>query len=297
VALAFGAVTGGAFGQVHVLVDMDPTYPGLQADRWVAPGHATIEADVYILSASPSARLVSIGYIGAIDRGISFGHVPTSGHAGVVTAIGGRAVRAAHPGGTGFVQPQSVSMRAFEGPEVQYLESGPGEAPFPSGAVRPAFTAVIAVEGLEPGDVLEFHLADVVAINWGGTYGAFTSSTGAYLDSGGDAVPEGTPTVAGVDADVPIPVPPAAYTVDLGYGPPLSGASAARLHVSPADPPCDPDYNQDGNSDQDDVMYLITVVAGGPNPTGRDPDFNRDGNADQADVSALMDAVVGSPCP
>lgn len=61
--------------------------------------------------------------------------------------------------------------------------------------------------------------------------------------------------------------------------------------------PCDPDVNQDGNVDQDDVAYLITVVAGGENPTGVDPDFNGDGSADQDDVVALITSVAGGPCP
>jgi hypothetical protein len=61
--------------------------------------------------------------------------------------------------------------------------------------------------------------------------------------------------------------------------------------------PCNPDYNQDGNVDQDDVAYLVNVIAGGPNPTGRDPDFNGDGNIDQDDYRALVDVVAGGPCP
>jgi hypothetical protein len=62
-------------------------------------------------------------------------------------------------------------------------------------------------------------------------------------------------------------------------------------------PPCDPDLNQDGNVDQDDVTYLVGVIAGGPNPTGIDPDFNRDGNADQDDITALINVVAGGACP
>jgi hypothetical protein len=62
-------------------------------------------------------------------------------------------------------------------------------------------------------------------------------------------------------------------------------------------PQCDPDVNQDGNVDQDDVSYLINVVGGGPNPTGIDPDFNRDGNVDQDDIAALINVVAGGPCP
>lgn len=60
---------------------------------------------------------------------------------------------------------------------------------------------------------------------------------------------------------------------------------------------CDPDYNQDGNADQDDIMYLINVIAGGPNPTGLDPDYTHDGNADQDDVLALINVIAGGACP
>jgi hypothetical protein len=69
------------------------------------------------------------------------------------------------------------------------------------------------------------------------------------------------------------------------------------LTVEPPAAPCDPDVNEDGNVDQDDVSYLINVVGGGPNPTGIDPDFNQDGNVDQDDISALINVVAGGPCP
>ncbi|MCC6952320.1 MAG: hypothetical protein IT433_12865 [Phycisphaerales bacterium] len=65
----------------------------------------------------------------------------------------------------------------------------------------------------------------------------------------------------------------------------------------PACPPCDPDLNQDGNADQDDVLYLINVVGGGDNPSNIDPDFNQDGNVDQDDVSAVIAVVAGGACP
>jgi len=61
--------------------------------------------------------------------------------------------------------------------------------------------------------------------------------------------------------------------------------------------PCNPDVNSDGNIDQGDVDSLITIIAGGPNPTGFDADFNIDGVADQGDVSALIDVVAGGFCP
>ena len=62
-------------------------------------------------------------------------------------------------------------------------------------------------------------------------------------------------------------------------------------------PPCDADLNQDGNTDQADLDYLINVVAGGSNPTGIDPDFNHDGNADQTDLDALVNVIAGGDCP
>jgi len=62
-------------------------------------------------------------------------------------------------------------------------------------------------------------------------------------------------------------------------------------------PSCDPDVNQDGNVDQDDVGYLINVIGGGENTTGIDPDFNQDGNVDQDDVGALINTIGGGGCP
>jgi hypothetical protein len=78
----------------------------------------------------------------------------------------------------------------------------------------------------------------------------------------------------------------------------LGGPNARGIvHLRPAPPACDPDMNQDGNADQDDVAYLINVIGGGTNPTGIDPDFTRDGNADQDDVIALINTVGGGGCP
>ncbi|MFA6044414.1 MAG: hypothetical protein WC718_05470 [Phycisphaerales bacterium] len=76
-----------------------------------------------------------------------------------------------------------------------------------------------------------------------------------------------------------------AYRIDLG------GACFVQGNT------CDPDFNQDGNVDAGDIDYLINVVAGGENTTGRDPDFNNDGNADANDVDALLNVVAGGNCP
>ncbi|MCE7975161.1 MAG: hypothetical protein DYG92_12690 [Leptolyngbya sp. PLA1] len=88
----------------------------------------------------------------------------------------------------------------------------------------------------------------------------------------------------------------AAMVVGNGAGVFADNARAIYFGVTPA-APCDPDLNQDGNVDQDDVAYLINVVGGGENPTGIDPDFNGDGNVDQDDVSAHIDVVAGGGCP
>ena len=72
-------------------------------------------------------------------------------------------------------------------------------------------------------------------------------------------------------------------------------SSAATLTVS--GPCCDPDFNQDGNVDQDDIACLAQVVAGDPSCSDMDPDFNQDGNVDQDDIDALAQVVAGAPCP
>jgi len=70
------------------------------------------------------------------------------------------------------------------------------------------------------------------------------------------------------------------------------------IRIQPPDVPyCDGDFNWDGNSDQDDVLYLANVLAGGDNETGRFPDYNRDGNEDQDDLLALVHTIAGGGCP
>ncbi|MCE7974370.1 MAG: hypothetical protein DYG92_08645 [Leptolyngbya sp. PLA1] len=70
------------------------------------------------------------------------------------------------------------------------------------------------------------------------------------------------------------------------------------IRVSPPEASfCDGDFNWDGNTDQDDVLYLANVLAGGENPTGRWADYNRDGNEDQDDLLALVHTIAGGGCP
>ncbi len=65
----------------------------------------------------------------------------------------------------------------------------------------------------------------------------------------------------------------------------------------PAPTACDPDFNADGNVDQDDIACLAQVVAGDPACSTTDPDFNGDGNVDQDDIDALAQVVGGAACP
>lgn len=58
----------------------------------------------------------------------------------------------------------------------------------------------------------------------------------------------------------------------------------------------DPDYNGDGNVDQDDVEALRSDIAAGTSRNGMNPDYNNDGNRDQDDVLYLLNRVAGADC-
>ncbi|MFZ2874237.1 MAG: hypothetical protein WAZ94_07115 [Phycisphaerales bacterium] len=89
------------------------------------------------------------------------------------------------------------------------------------------------------------------------------------------------------------------WSVQSGSTPLSLGLNALFfIDVQPPDIPyCDGDFNWDGNVDQDDVLYLANVLAGGENPTGRWADYNRDGNEDQDDLLALVHTIAGGGCP
>lgn len=78
-----------------------------------------------------------------------------------------------------------------------------------------------------------------------------------------------------------------------------SNRTGQAFSISPAGWPsaCDPDYNADGNVDQDDIACLVATIAGNGSCTSLDPDFNHDGNADQDDVVALINVIAGGGCP
>jgi hypothetical protein len=160
--------------------------------------------------------IYDIGFIGGVDRGISLGHFPRAGNQGSVAGLSATAGMPVNPANFVYVIPSSAVDPAFPGPEVQYLETGAAEAAIigasPAG---PIFTVDIHLDGAEEGDVFDFYLLDFIVVWSGGQHGAFSTKGPISLDTGGDAVPDSTRTLHGVDADSSIAVPPAAFLVDF----------------------------------------------------------------------------------
>src|SRR5262252_1424002 len=87
---AFAASAGAAATAqpVRVVVDMDSSRPGIQSTVDIQPGQAILPGvAVYIYDPLGTRSLMSIGYIGAIDRGIAFGHMRSNRNVGSVTAL------------------------------------------------------------------------------------------------------------------------------------------------------------------------------------------------------------------
>ncbi|MCC6952275.1 MAG: hypothetical protein IT433_12635 [Phycisphaerales bacterium] len=130
----------------------------------------------------------------------------------------------------------------------------------------------------------------------GNFYLAVSSYDNDPQDEGGQALWLDTPFGVERAPDGPGAASAVSSWTGIGGGGSFVVALTGACSVNTA-PPCDPDVNQDGNVDQDDVSYLINVVGGGDNPTGIDPDFNQDGNVDQDDIAALINTVGGGGCP
>lgn len=264
---------------VRVVLDMDASAPGVQSIIVVEPGTTLVEGlSVYVYDPEGTRRVLAIGYLGGIDRGIALGHAPSDQLVGTVTAMTGSPHTPANPGNIGGLDPDGSIQKAFAGPEVQYYEFGASDdAPLPSSPTAPLFTADVHLQNASPGDVFEIALADNVVLWTEGHNGAFSTRDTFSLDTGGDAVPDGTPTVAGLDADAAIPSPPAAYLVDYIDG--VTGP--ARIIIR-----CPTDFDGDGLVDTRDVLAFLNAW------TVRDPeaDFNGDGLVDTRDVLAFLNA-------
>jgi hypothetical protein len=171
---------------------------------------------------------------------------------------------------------------AFAGPEVQYIELNAAQpAPIQQSPVAPIFKVDAALAGAVTGDVFNLYVLDFVSVWRQGENGAFTTAPGAFLDTGGDAVPDGTMTMYGPDPDLPIPVPPAAFEVDFIDGP-------GRIVVVA----CYPDCTLDGALTVPDFgCFQTAFVAGNPYA-----DCTADGTLSVADFGCFQTVFVAG-CP
>jgi len=221
---------------VVVAVDLDPSRPGFQTTLAVPPGTTRIEGvAIWIYDPNETAVIRSIGYVGGVNRGISFGHVPDAGNVGIVSALTGATVAPVVAGHNAFLNNGVEVM--FAGPEVQYFESGAAGV-IPASPSAPVMRVDIELRSAVQGDTFRFHLGDMTAtwLDAGDVFagGAFSTSGVDTLDAGGDAVPDGTDSLFGVDSDVPVPSPPAPFQVD--YIDSLAGGGAVITVTAAAVP-------------------------------------------------------------
>ncbi len=216
---------------IQVVLDLDAVRPGFQSNLKVTPATTVVSGvAVYILDPAGQSCLWGVGYLGGIDRGIAFGHMPDHANHGSVECF--EANLGAPIGRDNFAVvfgPPGLDP-GFVGPEVQYVEGGaehPGAIPAVPAA--PIFTVDITLVGVEAGDVFDFYLLDMVVVWSEGIGGAFSTQGQLSLDSGGDAVADGTLTIYGVDPDPPLPVPRAAFLVDYIDGPPEGGPATITV--------------------------------------------------------------------
>ncbi len=281
-------VFDGAFGQVpvQVIVDMDSQTPGIQSSVTVTPCTTVVlGVAVYIIDPLEERSFWWIGYAGGIDRGIAFGHMPSDTNVGSVTGMAATIGTPANPGNYSWVTQAPGLDPAFEGPELQYIEGGsPTSAIISSQPSGPIFTIDLTVDGAHPGDRFNFYLFDFISVwlDTGGPGGAFSTQRAAVtLDSGGDAVPDGTDSIYGVDADTAIPVPPASFLVDYIDGSPNSGPAVIEVV------PTIGDLDGDGSVGASD----LAIVLGNWGPCEGCPmDLDGDGQVDAFDLAIVLGA-------
>jgi hypothetical protein len=226
-AMVHGGDPGACPDCVIVAIDMDATVPGLQATRVVPTGTTAVSnVALWIYDPAGAATIYSIGYVGGLNRGIAMGHQPDVGNSGAVVAIAADSVAPVVGGHAAFVNGGTQTL--FDGPELQYFESGVTPGPIPDSLMSPAVTCTIQLADAAEGDIFRFYVGDMTTV-WQNqfppfTAGAFSTTALGSLDAGGDAVADGTPTAYGVDPDTPQPSPPAPFAVDYVDGPSAVGA-------------------------------------------------------------------------
>jgi hypothetical protein len=292
-----GALFGGAIASaqpVVVAVDMDGATPGVQDTITVPPGTTLVRnVSIQVFDPTASYRCGGIGYIGGIDRGLAFGHQPAEGHViGRVASLDATLAEPAITGGMGLLTP--FVIKVFDGPEIQYLETAPALGALNSDPSKRIFTVELRLSHATPGDVFSFYLADPVSMGLGpGQGGVFSSQGFLSLETGGDAVPDGTRTAYGVDPDPPAPSPPAAFEVDLRDGS-VFGAGA-RVIIDGCYPDCDQSTGSGVLDVFDFLCFQDAFVSADPYACACDLSTGA-GVCDVFDFLCFQDAFV-SGCP
>lgn len=252
---------------------------GVSADGNTVVGQSYADADQQAIVWTPQGGMVGLGYLPTLPGSTPASSAEAANADGSVIVGWSRSSAAGLNGQEAFRWVRGVGM--------QPLGDLPGGAVFSAGyAVTPDGSVVVGRASIQ-GSCGPFGCgSEGRAFIW-------TEATGmrdiqellsaANIDLTGWRLQE----ARGVSAD---------GRVVVGNGINPAGQLEAWM-ATLAPPPCDPDFNADGNSDQDDLRYLVEVLGGGDNPTQRDPDFNGDGNADQDDVGALVQALSGGGCP
>ena len=288
---------GPSTGFVIVALDLDPSEPGFQTSLQIVPGTESVGGiAVWIYDPDERAIIYSVGYVGGLNRGIALGHVPEiEQNQGQVTALTATTVEPIIPGHTAFVNNGIEEL--FAGPEVQYFEYGPTPSTISACPANPVMTLEIEFTGATHGDIFYFYLGDMTAVwiaGWslGIDGGAFSTTGLATLDAGGDAIPDGTVTMAGIDADVPAPAPPAPFLVEYLDSPDGGGGATIEVLAAPGD------FDLDGDLDLDDHAHFPACMTGPASGT-IDPgceafDFNQNGTTDLFDFGSFTNDFTGS---
>ncbi len=285
ISAAFALVTSaGAQPLVRVIVDMDARREGIQHTVVIGPQETVVrDVGIYIFAVKEEPTFLGLGFVGGVDRGLSFGHAPSNALVGHVAAMAPHAGTTLYPGARIELLrgDQCCVQPWFDGPEVQYLELGGAEpVAIRSWPVPPVFTVDIELDSPSVGDTYRFYLLDAVAANWGGGHGMFTSDTSYYINTGGDCTPDSTPSVRGPDADHPVPIPPATFLVDIVDGPPDVGGGATIRVV------CTADFDADGAVTSADFFDYLTAFFG----SGPAADFNGDAVVNSQDFFDFLGA-------
>lgn len=271
-------------GLVQVIVDMDASTPGRQSNINIPAGTLVVcDVSVYVFDPSAQSAIWAIGFVGGIDRGIAFGHMPNDkGNQGSVIEMTGKVDTPINSENFAVIAHSPGLDPGFVGPELQYNEAGADSpAAIPADPQNPIFTVDITLADLEAGDVFDFYLLDFVTVWSQQNGGAFCTLGLNSLDSGGDAVPDSTQTIYGIDPDPAMPAPPAAFLVDYVDGP--KGGGPATITVIPLG-----DLDGNGIVNTNDILILFANWGLCENCNNCQADLNGDCTVNTIDLLILL---------